>query len=137
MWRSSVRSTKGSRSVQVVVADCREKPELEAATADTLVRLDGILDGGDFPVSPPMPHTSSIGLGQLVSSGASLSNVFAGSDQSCPRSAKGSTFVQVVAADRKKKSVLADSARSERTIEPHESEAIAATALGDVASVRL
>ena len=31
-----------------------------------------IWQGSDFPDAPPMPHSSSIGLGQLVSSGGTL-----------------------------------------------------------------
>jgi len=37
---------------------------------------------GNLPDAPPLPHSNSIGLGQFVSSGASLRNVFAGSDGS-------------------------------------------------------
>ena len=63
---------KDSSSAQVVVADRRKKAEAETASADIVVRLDGVLDRGDFPTLPPMPHSSSIGLGQLVSSGTSM-----------------------------------------------------------------
>ena len=42
--------------------------------------LGGVLDGGDLPNSPPTVHSSSLGVGQVVSSGATLRNLFAGSD---------------------------------------------------------
>jgi len=51
-------------------------PPLLPATA---TQLRGWL-ASDFPDAPPMPHSSSIGLGQLVSSGGLLMNVFEGSD---------------------------------------------------------
>eukprot|EP00964_Phaeocystis_antarctica_P071373 scaffold43540_cov51-Phaeocystis_antarctica.AAC.1 len=57
------------------------------------VRVRGYL-ANDFPDAPPMPHSSSIGLGQLVSSGGTLSNVFMGSDPPAPTGTtrEGSAF---------------------------------------------
>ena len=57
------------------------------------VRVRGCL-ANDFPDAPPMPHSSSIGLGQLVSSGGTLSNVFMGSDPPAPTGTtrEGSAF---------------------------------------------
>jgi len=40
----------------------------------------GMLDGGDLPNAPPVPHGSSIDLGQVVSSGTSLRNELAGTN---------------------------------------------------------
>ena len=47
---------------------------------DGVAALGGVHDGGDLPNSPPTIHGSSLGVGQVVSSGATMRNVFAGSD---------------------------------------------------------
>ena len=51
---------------------------LSASTRSTPA-LGGVLDGGDLPNSPPTIHGSSLGVGQVVSSGATMRNVCAGS----------------------------------------------------------
>ena len=68
--------------------DARPLTVLEESDVRSLrSSTEGVIwQGIDFPDAPPMPHSSSIGLGQLVSSGeslgGSLTNVFAGADPS-------------------------------------------------------
>ena len=59
--------------------------------------LRGMLDGDDFPNAPSAPwHSGSLGLGQVVSSGATLSNVFAGLDRPPPREVAADTTAAAV-----------------------------------------
>ena len=74
--------------VKVTTLTSRKKPEAETAAAEILERIDGVLEGDDFPALPTLPHSSSLGLGQVVPRvGASLSSVFAGSDSPGPHQA--------------------------------------------------
>jgi len=61
--------------VEVVVK--MDEPTSSPTSGHGSVLLDsGVLDGDDFPDAPPMPRTPSIELGQVVSSGPSMRNVF-------------------------------------------------------------
>ena len=74
--------------VKVTTLTSRKKPEAGTATAEILEIIDGVLEGDDFPSLPTLPHSSSLGLGQVVPRvGASLSSVFAGSDSPGPHQA--------------------------------------------------
>ena len=72
----SPASTKGG------TMDARPLTVLEESDVRSLrSSTEGVIwQGIDFPDAPPMPHSSSIGLGQLVSSGGTLTNEFAGCD---------------------------------------------------------
>ena len=65
-----LRFAKVSKAVDVKVTILTSRKKSEAATrtaaAEILERIDGVLEGEDFPALPTLPHSSSLGLGQVV-----------------------------------------------------------------------
>ena len=63
----------------MTILTSRKKSEAsETAAAEILERIDGVLEGDDFPALPTLPHSSSLDLGQVVPSVASVSSVCCG-----------------------------------------------------------
>ena len=52
--------------VKVTTLTSRKKPEAETAAAEILERIHRVFEGDDFPALPTLPHSSSLGLGQVV-----------------------------------------------------------------------
>ena len=64
--------------VKMTTLTSRKKSEAETVTAQISERIDGVLEGDDFPAVPPA---------YAASQQQSLSSVFAGSDSPGPRQA--------------------------------------------------
>ena len=79
--------------VKVTTLTSRKKSEAsETAAAEILERIDGVLEGDDFPALATLPHSSRLGLGQVVPTVwvrhlVRPSSVFAGSDSPGPHQA--------------------------------------------------